>query len=166
MKKQVRKYVNGSSLRRSEKTVAEIWEQPSSLEKVEDMLLLAKESELNEKLEYFKKIANEISHICFEQKGKVSDKHRTLFVGIPMLLPRGRDKYLYRKIFRYIFSRRIFFLKQTINKDEIEIMQDYLNKAKKDPVEMACLEFIAELIFISLKEIIEDVKNEQLQTSK
>lgn len=166
MEEQDKKCVN-DSLRKDEKTVAESLEQASSLEKVEDMLLLAKESELNEKLEYFKKIANEISHICIDQKGKISDKYFTLFVGIPILLPRGRDKYLYRKIFRYIFSRRIFFLKQTINKDEIEIMQDYLNKAeKKDPVEMACLEFIGELIFISLKEIIEEVKNELLQTSK
>lgn len=138
-----------------------VFGEPTRLEKVEAIFLeIEQDRQLTKeiKYEYLIKISYEISNACgfeLDSNNPVWDKYAILFTEIPIGV--------YRCEKRPLWYPGLKMEKQTVTVDELKTAKIWLTaleEAKTNLEKKVYLEYIFELVFISLKEIFKEVKAE------
>ena len=138
--------------------VTEIFGQASNLEKAESRLLEIENGEVSKetKYEYLIDIVNRISSTCAEKVDSntaVWDKYATLHEGIPI------------HVIKYVEGTSPLYYgwykkEEKVTADELAKAKIWLSQpaAKVDLEKKAYFEYIFELVYISLGEILQEVK--------
>lgn len=141
--------------------VTEIFGEPTHLEKAESMLLEVEQGKLDRETKYIYMIdvSYQISDACglaLDSNDEVWEKYALLYNEIPITV-------MFCKKVPFSFSE-CKFEKTSISAKELEVAQNWLNSqgAEANLTKKVYIDYIFELVYISLKEILQEVKSEIL----
>lgn len=141
--------------------VTEVFGQPTELEEIEILFLETQEPKITllSKYDNLLKIAHKISVICldFSSYNNVATRcQEYILLGKGIPIPQ-----IHSEIFGEFFLQTHYLaLESEISVEQLEMVKAHLKSWEENQVEVVALDFLANLVLVSLRRILEEVKEE------